>query len=182
MNAHYQNIKENAFKVKTILQESKPISSKVSIGQSIAELSFGASLYSYKKGNASELLSILKTEFKDKAILLDFWATWCAPCLSEMPHSKKLQNDANGLPIEFVYLCTSNNSSPDKWKLKIAELKIPGTHIFVDESIENDLMRLFTARGFPSYILINSNGIIRTEFKRPSSTDIKTLNRLISQK
>ena len=181
MDAQYQNIKDNSRTIKTILEESKPISSKLTIGQSITELSFGAKLYSYNKENASELLSTLKTAFKGKAMLLDFWATWCAPCLSEMPFSKKLQNDANNLPIEFVYLCTSNNSTLDKWKSKIVELKIPGTHIFVDESIENELMRLFTVSGFPSYILINSNGIIKSEFKRPSSTDVKTLNKLISQ-
>lgn len=181
-NTEYKNVINNSLKVKTILTESKPISSKAKIGQSIAELSFGARLYTFNKGNASELLSNLKNEFKGKAILLDFWATWCAPCLSEMPYSRKLQNEAKELPVEFIYLCTSDNSTQDKWKSKIAELKIPGTHIFVDESIENDLMRLFSAQGFPSYVLINSGGLIKKEFKRPSQTNFKTLNNLISQK
>jgi thiol-disulfide isomerase/thioredoxin len=182
LNTQYQNVLSNSFKVRTILKESKPISSKPNIGQNITEFSFGARLYTFNKGNASELLSNLKNEFKDKAILLDFWATWCAPCLSEMPYSKKLQNETRELPIEFIYLCTSNNSTQEKWKSKIAELKIPGTHIFVEESIENDLMRLFSGQGFPTYVLINSRGNIKKEFQRPSMTNVKTLNDLISQK
>lgn len=182
MNIQYQNLLSNSLKVKTILKESKPISSTTNIGQSITEFPFGARLYSYNKGNASELLSNLKNEFKGKAILLDFWATWCAPCLSEMPYSRKLQNETKELPIEFIYLCTSNNSTLEKWKSKIAELKIPGTHIFVEQSIENELMKLFSAQGFPTYILINSSGTIKKEFQRPSMTSIKTLNDLISQK
>lgn len=182
MNAEYLDITSNALKVKTILQESKPLTSNVNLGQSISELDFGAKLYTYNMGNASELLSNLKSAFKDKALLLDFWATWCAPCLSEMPYSIKLQNEAKTLPLEFIYLCTSNNSSIDKWKSKIAELKVPGTHIYVSESIENELMRFFSTSGFPSYRLINSDGVIKTEFQRPSLSDFKTLNKLISKK
>lgn len=181
-NAEYMNLTSNALKAKTILQESKPLISKVNLGQSLSELNFGAKLYIYNTGNATELLSNLKSAFKDKALLLDFWATWCAPCLSEMPYSIKLQNEAKNLPIEFIYLCTSNNSSIDKWKSKIAELKIPGIHIFVNESIENELMGFFSATGFPSYRLINSDGAIKSEFKRPSLSDFKTLNKLISNK
>lgn len=181
MNAENKIIAGNALKVKAILQASSPITSKVKIGQSIEELSFGARLYTFNKGNASELLSILKNEFKGKAILLDFWATWCGPCINEMPYSRKLQNETKNLPIEFIYLCTSSNSTQDKWKSTIAELKIPGTHIFVEESIENELMRLISAQGFPTYVLINSNGLIKKEFQRPSSTNIKTLTNLISQ-
>jgi thiol-disulfide isomerase/thioredoxin len=182
LNIEYQNIRNNALNVKTILQESKPMNSKSILGQSIIEFPFEARLYSFTKGNASELLSNIKNAFKGKALLLDFWATWCAPCLSEMPSSKKLQNETKGLPIEFIYLCTSNNSTMDKWKSKIAELKIPGTHIFVEESIENELMKLFTANGFPTYKLIDANGVIKSEFQRPSSTDFKTLNKLLGQK
>ena len=181
-NAQYKDITSNALRVKTILQESKPLISNVNIGKSISELDFGAKLYTYDTGNASELLSNLKSAFKDKALLLDFWATWCGPCLSEMPYSIKLQNEAKSLPLEFIYLCSSNNSSLDKWKLKIAELKIPGTHIFVSESIENELMSFFSATAFPSYRLINSDGVIKTEFLRPSLADFKTLNKLISKK
>lgn len=179
LNTEFKNIKESSMEVKRILKDTKAITSNNPLGQPIAKLPFGAKLYIVNNIQPSDLLSNIKNTFKGKALLLDFWATWCAPCLSEMPYSIKLQHGAKDLPIEFVYLCTLNNSTQDKWKQKIAELKIPGTHIFVEESVANKLLNLFSGKGFPTYILIDTKGDKRSGFLRPSSTDLKTLERLI---
>jgi hypothetical protein len=59
-------------------------------------------------------------------------------------------------------------------------LQIPGTHIFVEEAIESDLMTLFSKIGFPSYVFIDKNGIYRPEaIIRPSLTDKNKLKELI---
>jgi thiol-disulfide isomerase/thioredoxin len=182
INSELQNLMASSQEVKRILQDSKPVTSNYPLGQPIAELPFGARLFKLNNVQASDLLGNIKNTFKGKAILLDFWATWCAPCLSEMPYSIKLQQGAKNLPIEFVYLCTSNNSSQEKWKQKIAELKIPGTHIFVEETVDNKLLNLFSGKGFPTYVFIDSKGVYKSGFIRPSATDLKTLERLLENK
>lgn len=116
----------------------------------------------------------LKSSFKGKALLLDFWGTWCAPCLAEMPISKKLHEETIDLPLEYTYLCTSNNSSIEKWKNKVAELSIPRTHIFVDEKIENELMRMFQASGYPSYRFIDSKG----KYKLGATSRMKEMDKV----
>lgn len=156
-------LKKLAFITKT-LSESTPISSSALLGKPVAEFSFGARLYKIDAIKADSLLSLMKNSFKDKALLIDFWATWCRPCIHEFPHSQKLSADCKSLPIEFVYLCTSSSSDIEKWKSKIAEYKLTGTHIFLEASSESELMALFSQSGFPSYVLINQRGEYKPDF------------------
>ncbi|MES2517206.1 MAG: TlpA disulfide reductase family protein [Bacteroidota bacterium] len=154
----YQKTLSKIKEVDDALAMSSKATTKNNIGELILETPFSAKLYEVKSGKGTELLANLKSSFQGKALLLDFWGTWCAPCLSDLPHSKKLHDESPELPIEYIYLCTSNNSTIEKWKNKIAELEIPGTHIFVDERIENELMELFQATGYPSYRFIDKMG------------------------
>ena len=115
-----------------------------------------------------------------KPFIIDFWATWCIPCISQFPHSKKLSDESKDLPIEFIYLCTSESSDTDKWKTKIAEYKLSGTHIFVEKSIESSLMNIFSASGYPTYIFINRDGEYQPGvLKRPSELNKKELAELL---
>lgn len=158
IKGQYDENMEKLASINKILTESKPLISSKQLGTPIEEMSFGAKLYKVDTLESEQLLANLKSSFKDKAIIIDFWATWCSPCLREMPHSKKLQDDAKNLSVEFVYLCTSRGSDLNQWKSKIAEFKIGGTHIFVEQNIESKLMNLFSVSGFPSYVLIDKSG------------------------
>ena len=182
INDEYNKTIEKLASINKILNESKPIVSSNQLGQPVAELPFGARLYKVDAIKADSLLSILKNSFKNKALLIDCWATWCGPCISEFPYSKKLSVECKDLPIEFVYLCTSDGSDMEKWKSKIAEYKLSGTHIFVEKSIESALMNLFSVSVYPSYMLINKEGEYKPGLiKRPSQLDKDKLAELIKQ-
>jgi thiol-disulfide isomerase/thioredoxin len=182
LNAEYKTTINKLDSINQILKQSKPVNKPIKLGQPVAELPFGAKLYKVSNIKASDFLSNLKQSFNEKALLIDFWATWCAPCIQEMPFSKKLQNEIKDLPVEFIYLCTSGSSSIDKWKSKISELQIPGTHIFVEETIETDLMNLFSVNGFPSYVFINTNGnFIPKAIERPSMTNKVKVKELLAK-
>ena len=158
--------------IKNVLKDSKPLISENQLGEPISELPSGAKLYKVDTMKPETLLSNLKKSFENKALIIDFWATWCSPCLKEMPYSKKLHEATKDLPVEFIYLCTSSSSSIEKWKAKVAELNIGGIHIFVEENIENELMNLFSVSGFPSYVFINKNG----EYKPGAISRMSMLN------
>ena len=147
--------------INKVLDEAKPLNSNDLLGRPIAEMPSGAKMFQVDNIESKQLLSNLKASFEGKALVIDFWATWCAPCLQEMPYSKKLHNEVSELPVEFIYLCTSSGSSLDQWKLKIAEYELSGTHIFVDEKIENALMNMFSVSGYPSYIFIDKEGFYK---------------------
>lgn len=130
------------------------------IGNPIGQLAFGANMYRLDSlATAAEFIVNLKAKFKGKAIIIDFWATWCAPCLSDIPRSKKLHEANTDLPIEYVYLCTTGGSNEKSWKNHVVDLKAPGTHIFVKDAIVTELKRIFNAEsGFPAYVVIDLQG------------------------
>lgn len=49
-------------------------------------------------------------EYQGKVVVLNFWATWCAPCRKEMPHLSQLQSELGGSDFEVVTIATGRNS------------------------------------------------------------------------
>ena len=134
------------------------------IGTPIEQLPFNASLYKLDSiRNVNDFIRNLKSKFKNKALVIDFWATWCVPCLHEMPMSKKLHEANKDLPIQYIYICTNSSSNIKVWKNKIAELRLPGTHIFMDKKIVEELKSSFdnAGSGFPTYVVVDANGKLR---------------------
>ncbi|RYY58969.1 MAG: TlpA family protein disulfide reductase [Chitinophagaceae bacterium] len=135
------------------------------IGTPVADLPFNAQLFKLDSISRIEtFLSDLRQKFSGKVLLIDIWATWCAPCLSDIPNSKKLHEENGDLPIEYIYICTSNSSDEATWKKRIAALKPPGTHIFMDDALLVSLRRLLHAEGgFPTYVVIDREGKVNTK-------------------
>jgi thiol-disulfide isomerase/thioredoxin len=124
--------------------------------------------------NVDEFILNLRAKFPKKALVIDFWATWCVPCLSDLPFSKSLHVANKDLPIGYIYLCSSSSSNINIWKNKVAELEIPGTHIFVDEKIIAQLKVILNATsGFPAYVVIDANG----KFNNKAISRMENLNR-----
>ncbi len=157
----YDHAVEQLASVNRALAASGNSPTAAGFGSPLQQTDFGATLYKLSSMSGADFLARLKQSSVGKAIVLDRWATWCAPCLQEMPHSKNLQQDAKELPIVFVYVCTAQGSDEDKWKRKIAELKLPGIHFFIDEALDADLGQLFSFRGYPGYAFINQKGVYK---------------------
>lgn len=148
------------------LLSAKGDSSKSSkIGKYLKSTRFQASMYLNEAKSGDELLKSIKVSFPGKYIIIDLWATWCMPCLANMPHSKDLQHQSEKekLPVVFVYLCTDGQSSETVWQNKIAELGQPGEHVFVQNNQMNELLTLFNGSGYPTYVIINPKGEADTQ-------------------
>ena len=151
-----------------LLSEKDDTTNIKNIGKFLKNTSFQGALYLNESKTGVELLKSIKTAFPNTYIILDLWATWCVPCINNMPHSKQLfqQVKDEKLPVVFVYLSTDVQSSETLWQNKIAELEQPGEHIFVQNHQINELMDLFNTSGYPTYAIIKPNGQI----------DAKTIN------
>ena len=93
--------------------------------------------------------------YKGKLLLLNFWATWCAPCKEEMPSLDSLQSDTrlNNLKVFPINIGQENSL---KSKIFFKELNIENLEIYFDSTIT--LAKKFALRGVPTTILFNKEG------------------------
>jgi thiol-disulfide isomerase/thioredoxin len=93
--------------------------------------------------------------FKNKLIILNFWATWCAPCVEEMPSLDFLQSHKK---LNNLKIFPINIGQEDLLKSKIffKKLKIKNLDIYFDPTV--NLSKKFLLRGVPTTILINKEG------------------------
>ena len=99
-------------------------------------------------------------DFKGKLILLNFWATWCAPCKEEMPSLDLLDKKAN-LDNLKIFPINVGQESEEKAINFFNDLKIKNLDIYFDSPIT--LAKKFGLRGIPTTILLNKDGL---EFAR----------------
>jgi len=99
-------------------------------------------------------------DYKGNLVLLNFWATWCAPCKEEMPSLDLLQvnEDLENLKIFPINVGQDNL---EKSLSFFKNLKIKNLKIYFDETMSN--AKKFSLRGLPTTILLNKDGL---EFAR----------------
>ena len=94
-------------------------------------------------------------DFKGKLIILNFWATWCAPCKEEMPSLDNLQSNVE---LNNLKIFPINIGREDKLKSEFffKELAIQNLEIYLDAPIT--LAKKFSLRGVPTTIIFNKEG------------------------
>lgn len=106
------------------------------------------------------------SDFKGKYLYIDIWATWCKPCIYEIPFLKKMEEDYKGRNI--IFMSISIDEDIDKWKKTIAEKNLSGIQIIASDqnaSIRKD----YIISGIPRFIFISPEGeIINDNAPRPS--------------
>mgnify|MGYP001208536472 CR=1 FL=1 len=94
-------------------------------------------------------------EFKGNLIVLNFWATWCAPCRDEMPSLDRLSLNNNFKNLKVIAI-NIGKENVEKSKIFFEEIKINNLEIFYDTDL--DIPKKLLLRGIPTTILINKNG------------------------
>ena len=94
-------------------------------------------------------------DYYGKLVIINFWATWCAPCKKEMPSLDKLyqNNNFKNLQVFAVNMEQPNHSKSKKF---FTDLKIKKLEIFFDRNL--NFVKEFKVRGVPTTVLINKKG------------------------
>ena len=129
-----------------------------------------------------------KTTLKDlkgKLVYIEIWATWCGPCIKEMPALTQLIKDFKGKNIEFVSISVDSKRDYENWRKMIPEKNVGGIQLLADKSLESEFMKAFSISLIPRTLLLDEGGkIITPKAPRPSADNTKSyidslLNRTI---
>jgi thiol-disulfide isomerase/thioredoxin len=94
-------------------------------------------------------------QYNGKLVIINFWATWCAPCKKEMPSLDKLYQAENFKNLQ-VFAVNMEQPNPLKTKKFFTDLNIKKLEIFFDNNL--NFVKEFKLRGVPTTVLINKKG------------------------
>ena len=95
-------------------------------------------------------------EFRGKLVLLNFWATWCAPCLHEMPSMERLYQTFK--QTDFVLLAVSMDRQGEEVARPFVENLKLTFPVLLDSTLE--VSRWYSVRGLPTTYLIDPDGLL----------------------
>lgn len=112
------------------------------------------------KGNTLDGKELALSEIvsKNKYTLLDFWASWCGPCIAEVPHVKKVYAKYKSKGFE-VY-GASIDADAEAWKGAAKAHSLPWQHVILDGKDKTGGAFLYGVQGIPYTVLIDQEGTI----------------------
>lgn len=120
--------------------------------------------------------SISLESLKGKTVYLNFWASWCKPCVKKMIDLQKLEKEVDNSKIKFVHI--SFDRDPSIWERTISTYNFKGIHALAIEGVSSDLAKAYGVRSIPQYFLINNNGQFAG---KPTTNTIDELKKTLIQ-
>ena len=96
-------------------------------------------------------------DLKGKIVVLDFWATWCGPCLAAVPHTNELQKKYADQGVIFVAVCSPRGGEKMEQTVKDRGIK----YATALDTGSGDTFAAFKANSYPDYYIIDRKGTLR---------------------
>ena len=129
----------------------------------------GFKSYPFQEEEFTKRAPISSESLKGKYVLLDFWATWCGPCIQEFPHLKELYSKTDRDKFEIVGIVGA--SQPNTLTDAIDKHEITWPQILSDE-----IGKMYGIQGFPTTFILDAEGIIVAKNLRGKELEEKILS------
>ena len=120
---------------------------------------------------------ITMDDLKGKVVLIDFWATWCAPCRAALPHMREIVRKFDQEPL--VVLSVSLDDDEQRWKDFIAKNEMTWPQ-YRDGGFKGPISQLFGVDAIPHTFTIDADGVLQDEHIGDASIEGK-LKKLVAR-
>ncbi|HET8808779.1 MAG TPA: TlpA disulfide reductase family protein [Flavobacteriaceae bacterium] len=115
-------------------------------------------------------------DLRGKHVYIDVWATWCGPCLAQIPALQKIEKNYHGKNIHFVSISIDTENAYEKWKKMVTEKELGGIQLIADNAWDSEFVQNYAINGIPRFILVDPQGnIVSANAPRPSDPELINL-------
>ena len=129
--------------------------------------------------------SIRLSGYRGQYVLLDFWASWCGPCLKSMPHVKELVRQYGGKGLSVIGISVDYNAA--NWRNAIVKHGLAAwPHVLGKEPLdsdkpEDDLSYLYSCDAVPFYVLLDRNGRVLAKWQYLGESEVEEIRILLRE-
>ncbi|MDB5353095.1 MAG: resA 7 [Planctomycetota bacterium] len=103
--------------------------------------------------------NIKLSDYRGKVVVLVFWASWCGPCLAQIPHEQQLAAKYDGKP--FAILGVNLDYTVDEARVTLAKRKITWPNWYGGEAVEGGIADRYHIESLPAVFVLDAKGVIR---------------------
>jgi len=115
-------------------------------------------------------------DFPNKVLIVDFWATWCAPCREEIPHLNRLYENYRGKGLEIIGI-SMDTDEPANIKKFTRDFRMEYTIVIGNDNVAQD----FGLLGYPTTIIIDRKGNIIKKYTGYQPAFIAEIEKTINE-
>lgn len=131
----------------------------------------------YVVNEEDSLVSI--RDYADKVLYVNFWATWCGPCIKNFPAlNEMISTYTDREEISFINICL--DSEKDRWAQAIKRHKLKGDNLYAEGNWNDRLHAIFDIKEIPDYVLVDKGNILHQNYSGQAPAVKSLIDSLLS--